>query len=106
MAVGGIGSGWATEASLRAFEVSALTLDSERIDLRHLRLGAANFAVSVAELGSALSIPVWIENVSDETHHEAAIRLGCASGIGPLYGGPTLGDHLALTPRAGHPRPA
>ncbi len=98
VAISEISSDWATEAALSALGVGAIVLDSALIDTRRTPPTHPNIAEFVAALGTAMSIPVWVENVSDEPHHDAAIRLGYNSGSGPLYGGPTLGDHLPITP--------
>jgi diguanylate cyclase (GGDEF)-like protein/PAS domain S-box-containing protein len=94
VAVGGLRSGWATAESLSRFHVDALAFDSALIDTPDPLSGVD--AAAIAALGSELSIPVWVENVGDQWHRQAAIRLGCTSASGPLFGGPTLGNHLDL----------
>lgn len=96
IAVGGLGSGWATAANLRRFNVDALAIDSSMLETAPTFFAGENSALDIIALGIELAIPVWIEDVADEPHHALAVRLGCTSGSGKLYGGPTLGDHLDI----------
>ena len=41
----------------------------------------------------------------NEGQHATAMKLGCSSGNGPLYGGPTLGDHSDVSARDGKGAP-
>ncbi len=96
IAVGGLGSGWASATTLRRFHVDALAFDSSIIDTTRAQVDDLKSAADAVALGAELSIPVWVEGVSDERHHDLALRLGCTAGSGRLYGGPTLGYHLDI----------
>lgn len=101
--VGGLGTGWATVSTLHGLGVDALAFDATLIGSEDPAPAGMAMAGRIIELGTELSIPVWIEGVVDERQHATASQLGCTSGNGRLYGGPTLGDHLDLSGRNGNP---
>jgi diguanylate cyclase (GGDEF)-like protein/PAS domain S-box-containing protein len=101
--VSGLGTGWATPSALRDLHVEALVIDSSILETEHTPHEGLNPLADVLALSRRLSIPIWIDGVTDEQHHSAAVALGCTMGSGPLYGGPSLGEHLDIRRHTGPP---
>ncbi len=92
--VSGLGSGWVSAVTLDGLGVAAVAFDAALIGTENAAPAGVARARRVVALGAELTIPVWVEGVVDEHQHATAKRIGCTAGNGPLYGAPTLGDHL------------
>ena len=92
--VGGLGSGGVETTTLKGLRVEALAFDAALIGTDQAPQAGTAKARLIVRLGANMSVPVMVEGVIDESQHAIATQLGCTSGNGPLYGGPTLGDHL------------
>ena len=96
IAIDDFGTGWASLTYLRAFPVHALKIDRSFVTGIDDSSNDAVIARSIISLADELHMSVIAEGIETAVQRDALRRLGCITGQGYLFGGPTPASDFPL----------
>jgi diguanylate cyclase (GGDEF)-like protein len=88
LALDDFGTGFSSLSHLRSLPFDIIKIDRSFVTNINARRESLAIVRAVTTLASALSVPVCVEGIEDETAFQTVVRLGCAIGQGWYFGKP------------------
>ena len=88
LALDDFGTGFSSLAHLRSLPFDVIKIDRSFVTNIHTNKESVAIVRAVTTLANALSVPVTVEGIEDETAHAVVLQLGCDVGQGWYFGKP------------------
>ena len=94
LALDDFGTGFSSLSHLRSLPFDVIKIDRSFVSDMHAKRENGAIIRAVTTLAGALSVPVCVEGIENETTYEAVVGLGCAIGQGWYFGKPMRADQV------------
>ena len=94
LALDDFGTGFSSLSHLRSLPFDIIKIDRSFVSNMNAKRENSAIIRAVTTLAGALSVPVCVEGIENETTYEAVVALGCAIGQGWYFGKPMRADQV------------
>ena len=99
LALDDFGTGFSSLAHIRSLPFDIIKVDRSFVANLGVKRESAAIIRAVTTLAAALSVPVCVEGIENETAFKAVMRLGCTIGQGWYFGKPMPAEQTRETSR-------